>query len=318
MNKPLVTVLMPAFNAGKYIEEAIASVLRQTFTSFELLIINDGSTDNTVQVIRSFKDDRIVLIDQSNQGIAHALNNGIAHAKAGYIARLDADDICYPGRLEKQYSFLNENHGYVALGSDAEYISENGEYLCDFKCIGYTHEEISHSIYTHCPFLHSAVMFRKEAVLQCGGYPALAHNFEDHLLWIQLSKHGQFCNLPEALIKYRFNAASVTIDEKWRGKHFGTLKSSIIRKGSITKEEGDILLSIVKKQDTRRIKEGAYHALCGKKFLVNNHQPGKARDHISRSIRVNPYRLDNYVLFILSYFPQTFIQWLHQKNLNRL
>ena len=102
-----VTVLMPAYNAGSYIAEAIRSVLAQSFTDFELLIVNDGSTDNTGRIIRSFTDSRITVIDQANQGIAAALNTGLSKAKAPYIARFDADDICLPGRLQNQFDFLS-------------------------------------------------------------------------------------------------------------------------------------------------------------------------------------------------------------------
>ena len=118
----------------------------------------------------------------------------------------------------------------------------------------------------------------------------------------------------ERLLKVRFNPASVTIDEKWRGIRFRQLKRKIINQGFVTPEEGETLLSIIKDQDTKKIKEGAYYALCGKKFLVNNHQPSKARDHLARAIRIHPLRFDNYALFMLSYFPKTFINWLHSKT----
>ena len=104
-----VTVLMPAYNAGKYIAEAIESVLQQTFKDFQLLIINDGSTDNTEEIIRSFKDEGILLMNQSHKGIAVALNKGLSKANSPYIARFDADDICFPERLQKQISFLENN-----------------------------------------------------------------------------------------------------------------------------------------------------------------------------------------------------------------
>src|SRR5664279_4302143 len=151
---PKVTVLMPVYNAADYIGEAIDSVLQQTFTDFELLIINDGSTDSTTQVIRSFNDARIILIDHPvNHGIAAALNTGLSKAKANYIARFDADDICFPGRLQEQTNFLDNHPDYVLTGSDAEYISENGGHLFYFKCFGYTNEQIIHKIYTYCPFI---------------------------------------------------------------------------------------------------------------------------------------------------------------------
>src|SRR5580692_1553381 len=114
-DSPKVTVLMPAYNAGKYIGEAITSVLEQSFTDFELLIINDGSTDNTEKIIRSFKDSRIVLINQDNKGIAAALNAGLNMARANYIARFDADDICYPDRLKIQYDFITTYPQYSVI-----------------------------------------------------------------------------------------------------------------------------------------------------------------------------------------------------------
>lgn len=310
---PLVTVLMPVYNAERYIRESVGSVLKQSFTDFELLIINDGSTDRTADIILSFDDPRIVLINQENQGIAPTLNKGLSLARAPYVARMDADDICYPGRLQRQFYFLVQNPSYVIVGSDADYISEDGEFLCTYVSKGHTNEEIMDRIQTDCPFQHSSVMFRKEPVVQCGGYPVHAHNFEDYLLWIKLKSYGRFYNIPEALIRYRFNPASVTIDEKWRGKQFCTLKQSIIDKGFVTGEEGDILLSIINQQDTRKIKEGSYHALCGKKFLLNNFQPLKARRHIWHSIRINPLRMDNYALWLVSYLPERYIQWLHKK-----
>jgi glycosyltransferase involved in cell wall biosynthesis len=196
-----VTVLMPAYNAGKYIAEAIKSVLEQTFTDFQLLIINDGSTDDTEEIVHSFQDERIVLINQSHKGIAAALNKGLSKARSIYISRFDADDICFSQRLQKQVAFLDHHPDYITIGSDAEYISEDGQHLFDFKSIGHAHDEIINKIYSFCPFIHSSVMYRREAVIKCGGYSEHAHNFEDYFLWIQLLKHGKFYNLPEQLIK---------------------------------------------------------------------------------------------------------------------
>jgi len=105
-----ITVLMPAYNAGSYIREAIVSILEQTYTDFELLIVNDGSTDNTISVVMSFNDPRIVLVNKDHHGIAAALNTGLRLCDTYYIARFDADDICMPDRLEKQFNFLIEKH----------------------------------------------------------------------------------------------------------------------------------------------------------------------------------------------------------------
>ncbi|HMK27963.1 MAG TPA: glycosyltransferase family A protein [Chitinophagaceae bacterium] len=316
MDDVKVTVLMPARNAEKYIAEAMRSVLEQDFTDFEFLILNDGSTDDTANIIKQFGDRRIRLIEQPGQGIAITLNKGLQEARGRYIARFDADDICFPGRLQKQVKFLDENMDHVLTGCDAEYISENGEHLFNFSCTGHSHQEIMNKLYVNCPFIHSGVMYRKEMVLKAGGYSPDAHNFEDYLLWIQLAKYGRYSNLPEQLIKVRFNPNSATIDEKWRGHRFRKLKRNIIRRGIITKEEGEELQAIIKNQDGQKFKEGAYYALCGKKFLLDNHQPAKARSHLAKAIRHYPLRFDNYVLYMLSYFPGSFINWLNRKKLN--
>src|SRR5690349_10215088 len=270
MSSPMVTIIMPAYNAATYIREAISSVLAQSFTDFELLVIDDGSMDDTAAIIGSFSDPRILYLYQDHLGIAYALNKGLREAKGRFIARFDADDICMPNRLQKQVEFLSADDRYVLCGSDAEYISESGEHLFNFTCIGHTHEDIRSRLYVLCPFIHSSVMYRKEAVIAAGGYSAHAHNFEDYLLWVQLTTYGKYANLPEQLIRVRFNPASVTIDEKWRGYRFRQLKRKIILKGNITPEEGEELQAIIQNQDTQKIKKGAYYALCGKKFLVNN------------------------------------------------
>jgi glycosyltransferase involved in cell wall biosynthesis len=312
---PRVTVLMPAYNAGKYIGEAIQSILDQSFQDFEILIIDDGSTDNTRDIIKSFKDLRIRIIEQQVcKGVSRSLNAGLQAAKGRYIARFDADDICFPKRLERQVHFLDTRPDYILIGTDAEYISENGDHLFNFHCRGYSYEEILEELYQYCPFIHSSVMYRKEEVLKTGGYPVNAHNFEDYLLWANLVRRGKCGNLPDPLIKVRFNPGSVTIDEKWRGEGFRKLKREIIKRGSITEKEGNKLLAIIKKQEKKRIKESAYHALCSKKFLLDNYQPGKAHWHARKAIYINPWRLDNYALFITSYFPLKWIKWIKEQS----
>jgi len=309
---------MPAYNAGKYIAEAIASVLCQSFDDFELLIIDDGSFDNTLSVIRSFSDPRIRLLTQENKGISDALNTGLRMARGVYIARFDADDVCLPERLARQVLFLDGRPTYLIVGSDAEYMAENGEHLFNFQCAGHSYKELLDNLYKTCPFIHSAVMYRKEAILQAGGYCQDAHNFEDYLLWVKLLGSGKCSNLPEPLIKVRINPDSVTIDEQWRGRRFRQLKQGVIRRGTITSQEGEELLQIIRSQEGRKIKEGAYHALCGKKFLADNYRPAKARWHVTRAIQANPLRWDNYAILAASFLPPAWIKWLHKINPARI
>src|ERR1700751_4565114 len=116
-DRPQITVLMPAYNAGTYIREAITSVLQQSFKNFELLVVNDGSTDDTLSIALSFYDPRIIVINKDHAGIASALNTGLKLASAPYVARFEADDICLPNRLETQLDFLHDHPEYVLVGS---------------------------------------------------------------------------------------------------------------------------------------------------------------------------------------------------------
>lgn len=315
---PKVTVLVPAYNAEKYIGKAIDSVLAQTFTDFELLVINDGSTDQTENILRSYADDRIRLINQTNQGIAAALNLGLLNARAELIARFDADDICMPERLELQYRFLEAHPEYIIVGSDADYIDRDGSFVFTCRLPAHTHKEIRELALTKCPFIHSAVMFRKAPILQAGGYNKNAFAFQDHLLWSKIIRNGEGCNLPDLLIQVRLNPESISIDEKWRTRRFHEIKSAALQKGDITAEEGQELLAILKQQNNPKIKEGSYYLLLGKKYLWNNHQPRKARINLKKAIRIHPGRMDSYAIMALSYFPGNFIDWVYKLKVHKV
>jgi glycosyltransferase involved in cell wall biosynthesis len=312
LNNPKITVLMPAYNAAKYIGEAIASVLEQTFTDFELLIINDGSTDRTADIVRSFSDPRIVLVSQANKGVAAALNRGLTYAQAPYIARFDADDVCYPNRLKIQYDFITSYPEYSVIGSAADYVDADGHFIFTHHPEGHLNEEIQQLKFSTCPFIHSSVIYRKEAIVKNGGYNEHAYTYEDHFLWVNILKNEKACNLSQALIKVRLNPESITIDEKWHTRKFRSIKYSTLKKRSITAFEGKELFAISTTQNSSKIKEGAYYALCGKKFLVNNYQPEKARLNVVRAIGLHPFRLENYLLYTASYLPEKLIAWLHK------
>ncbi|MEP6673913.1 MAG: glycosyltransferase [Ferruginibacter sp.] len=315
---PTITVLMPAYNAEKYIRIAIDSVLNQTYTDFELLIINDGSTDQTEKIIHSYTDGRIRLINQSNQGIAAALNMGLLNARAELIARFDADDICAPERLEMQHAFLATHPDYMLVGADADYIDMYGEYVFTHQMPAHSNEAIQQLYFSKCPFIHSAVLFRKKAVMQSGGYDTHAYAFEDHLLWSKLLRHGKVCNLPQTLISVRLNPESISVDEKWRTKRFLEIKTAALQKNNITEAEGKEIQHILKNQNNRKIKQGSYYSLLGKKYLWNNHQPVKARMNLAKAIRIHPGRMDSYFMMMLSFFPKSFVNWLYQKKINKI
>lgn len=306
--KPSISVLMPAYNAEKYIGEAIYSILNQTFTDFELIIVNDGSVDSTIAVVKTFDDPRIILLNELHQGIAASLNKGIHVAKADYIARFDADDICMPERLQKQYDFLFTNAHYSIIGCAADYIDMNDEYVFCYCPPAITNDEIRKIVLTQCPFIHSGVLFKKNIIINAGGYDLNAHTFEDHLLWSNVLKKHQGYNLTDKLIKVRLNPQSVTIDEAWRGKLFRRIKYNSLQRGYTTEKEGLELNKILHEQDIQKIKEGSYHALLAKKYLWDNYQPGKARLNARKTLKLNPRNPENYVLWFLSFIPNRLIQ----------
>ncbi len=270
-----VTVLMPAYNTEKYIAAAIRSVLNQTFKDFELLIINDGSTDSSADIIQSFHDPRIVVVEQVNAGIAVALNTGIQLARGEFIARFDADDICYPHRLESQFNFLKKNPDYILIGSDADYIDEEGQYLFYHENMSHSHQEIRDTVRLKCPFIHSTVCYRTHVI--------------------------------------RLNPESLSVDEKLRGKKFIDLKKQILfQSTTITPLQERELLKILKRQNSSRFKKYSYHILIAKKYLWNNYQPAKARKHLWKALTYYPLSAIAYSLIILSWMPKFFISSLYK------
>ena len=313
MNTPFFTVLMPAYNAAPFLREAVDSVLAQTFTNFEFLIIDDGSTDETAAILKTYADSRIRICRQENAGVTGALNAGIYLSKGKYIARFDADDICYPFRLQVQYDYFLAHPECVLLGSAADYIDEEGADLFEWQPSGYNKAELAEVIKKASPFDHPTVAYPRLLALELGGYPAGAIHFEDHLFWTRFFDKGDVANLAQPLIKHRFNAQSVTIDERWRGPQFREIKYKAIREGKISESSAAILKEILQKQDLHHYKKAAYHALMGKKYLWNRHQPAKAREHLRQALKYTPGKAEPYALWALSFLPESWIKALYKK-----
>jgi glycosyltransferase involved in cell wall biosynthesis len=304
-----ISVLMPVYNGAAYIAEAIQSVLEQTFTDFELIIVDDGSVDDTVNIISTFYDTRIVLLKRSHEGIAASLNYGIENAKGKFIARFDADDICYPNRLAIQYEFLQTNSNYNIVGSSADYTDEQGEFVFTYQPPALSNINIQSIKKTICPFVHSSVMFRKDA-LENDRYNSFAHAFEDHLLWLQLLQRGKAFNIATPLISVRLNPASITIDDKWRSKNFHSVKKQVLEQENISAEQGAILKNIITGEKGKQ-KQAAYAELIGKKFLWNNYSPIKARSYFKTAMKQH-FAWRVYFLYCFSFFPATSIKTVYK------
>lgn len=213
MNSPLVSVVMPVYNAEKYLKEAVESILNQTFTDFEFIITNDGSTDKSGEILRQYQniDSRIKLIEQNNMGLTRSLNNMLSIAQGDFIARMDADDIALPERFQRQVAFLQKNSNYVAVGSKVLLIDEDGCPIMPFSQLT-THDEIdqAHLKGTTGSFInHPSVMIRTEAMKKIDGYRVDLEPAEDLDLFLRLAEIGKINNIDQILLKYRVHLKSV-------------------------------------------------------------------------------------------------------------
>lgn len=207
-----ISVLMPVYNAEDYIQVAVESILNQTFTDFEFIIINDGSTDGTLALLEDYaeKDDRIRLISRENKGLVETLNEGLGLAKAPLVARMDADDIALPNRLTEQVSYLQSNASIICLGGYAVFIDEKGRELTLLQVPGNDDEIQQLLLQGHSSVFHPSVMYRKNIAQQVGGYRKDFYPAEDLDLWLRMGEVGQFANLEHAVIKYRFLSSSIS------------------------------------------------------------------------------------------------------------
>ncbi len=311
---PAITVLMPAYNAAAYIRESVESVLTQTFHDFELLIIDDGSGDATLELVNSFSDERIRLISRPNKGLIDTLNEGLALAKSDFVARHDADDFCMPQRLEKQYAFLQTHPDHVLVGADVAYVDKDGIPLTTIRPGGYCDADVREIIFKKNPFLHSAVLYRKAAIIKAGGYPHGALTFEDWLLWISVLKLGKMCNLPEVLEKVTLNPESVTIDERWRGPEFINLRLGALQRGHLLPQEIVRLKAIIGGQSSAAYKKASYHAIVAKKYLWDNPAPARARQHLGEAIKAWPGKKEPYLLWAMSWLPSAWIRAIYNRG----
>lgn len=200
-----VSIILPAYNAEKYIGLAIESILHQTLKNFELVVVNDASTDSTKSIIEMYasKDSRIKVINnERNLYIGGALNKALAVSSNEFVARMDADDIAEPTRLEKQLNVLLSDDSIAVVGANIELIDEEGKTLGKREYPN-TNAKLKSKIFKYSPFAHPVVMFRKSAVLEFGGYDPTKSPSEDLDLWFKIGTKYKFASVNECLLKYR-------------------------------------------------------------------------------------------------------------------
>ncbi len=211
---PQITVLMPVHNGEKYLREAIDSIINQTYTDFEFLIINDGSTDSSRDIILSSDDLRIRLVDNDeNMGLTKSLNKGIRHAAGEYIARQDADDVSYPKRLEKQVRFLERNRDHAAVGSCIHIINKKSKIKGTLRK-PLESDLISETLQKNNCIAHGSVLMRKNGLLEVGLYDESIDVAQDYDLFIRLSEKFKLANLPDILYGWRNRKGNISNERR--------------------------------------------------------------------------------------------------------
>jgi len=216
---PKVSIILPTFNGSKWIKRSIFSVLAQSFLGFELIIINDGSTDDTEKIVESFVKNELrikYIKNESNLGIQKTLNRGINEAKGEYIARIDDDDKWIDkDKLKKQVEFLENNKEYVLVGTGVIVVNENEKELFRYLMPQKDQNIRNKILWKNC-FAHSSIMFRKDTALKLGGYSEEDNvkHVEDYDLWLKLGTIGKFANIGEYSIVFTDRLGSITSDNR--------------------------------------------------------------------------------------------------------
>lgn len=239
---PLVSVVMPAYNSEKYISEAIESVLNQTFKDFEFIIVNDGSTDNTFNIIKEYarKDKRIKVINnKKNCGISKTRNNGIKLARGKYIATHDSDDISLPTRFQEQLSFMEQHPEVGVVGAYIQIFDSDSGKIIGIRKYSNEDKVLRKNIFFYSPIAQPVSMIRKEVFSEVGYYDNNYPPTEDLDLWFKIGTKYKFSNINKILLRYRVNSNSatssrtklmekLTIRIRWKNQnnpsyHFGPL-----------------------------------------------------------------------------------------------
>jgi len=247
-HKPLVSVVMPVYNAAAYVAQAVKSILNQTYTHFELIIVDDGSTDSSCQIIEQFTDKRIKFIRfEQNQGIVAALNKGLALAQGKYIARMDADDISFEHRFDLQVKFLEAHDDVGVLGTQHQGLGKRARKL------PLHHNDLCWFMMNASPFVHPSVMIRASVLKQHHiAYRKEFEYAEDLAMWMELSNKTTLANLKEVCIAYRY--------------HFGTHQQQLKRAAELN----DVLKQQMIHQLLPQLSHEVVTTLTG---YLNQHKP---------------------------------------------
>jgi glycosyltransferase involved in cell wall biosynthesis len=293
---------MSVYNGEPYLREAVESILAQTYSDYEFIIIDDGSTDNGVEIVRSYRDPRIRFVQQENRGLSAGLNRGIGLSTGEYIARMDADDISEPSRLVRQVQHMDDNPSCVLVGTGTLIIDADGQPLRKLE-MPLQQDVISREL-ERCasPFVHGSVMFRKVAVSQCGYYDERVFTGQDWVLFTKMIRLGKMTNLPQILYRHRLTPEAITTMPRRMAKLKVNINKKFLATGVLPVEDIARLRSL-QKHISPRERKALYCLGAGKALIEGDWQPERARRYIWQSIRILPWNLVSWVNLAFCFLP---------------
>jgi len=305
VTNPRVSILMSVFNGKDYVRQSIDSILGQTYRDFEFIIIDDGSTDGTAEILESYKHPGIRVHTQKNHGLTKALNTAISLSQGEYLARQDSDDISNPQRLERQVKFLDENGKVGLVGTYYNRIDLRGNILQDMKPLVRSNE-LKKRLEMHNQFAHGSVMFRRRCIECVGVYREEFRVAQDYDLWLRISERFDVANLPEFLYQWRLNLSSQSVRSLDVQNAHASMASELAKerrsrgvdrlRESSPEERAAWTRDFLKSRlgDVRDGEAFGYNKWA-KVFLDGgNHQ--EAIRFILRSLSVDPFRIDTWKL----------------------
>jgi glycosyltransferase involved in cell wall biosynthesis len=300
-----VSVVLPVWNGDAFLGQAIESILRQTLQSFELIVVDDGSTDRTAAIAEGFAsaDHRVCVLRRRHEGLSASLNAGVAVARGEYVARMDADDISLPDRLEKQVAYLDAHPACVAAGTWIEVVDEAAIHL-GLKTFVETHEEISAALYGGIsPIAHPTVVVRRDILQAAGGYDARRYPSEDLDLWFRLAERGELANLGEALLQHRRHRAALGVRERRKMKAMTvTICNEARSRRGLPSLRGTSIVAGTKA-------DAQYHFECARTALIAGPRLIAVR-HAAATIASEPDRLYGYTTLFACAVPRPLLRFL--------
>ncbi|HRK34140.1 MAG TPA: glycosyltransferase [Candidatus Hydrogenedentes bacterium] len=282
---PAISVITPVYNNASYLPEALDSILGQTFSDFEFILVNDGSTDNSLEVLETYarRDPRIRISSRENRGYISALNEGLAMARSEFIARMDADDVALPGRFEKQMNYMNAHPECVVVGGRVLLIDSDGMPLREM-CTETEHEEIdaAHLAGRGGTIVHPAMLARRAAIDAIGQYSNAYPWAEDLDFFLRLAEVGKVANVPDIILRYRQHLSSIgySKSELQQKSTVAVVRDTLVRRGlPVPPELGKTPITTVTIAQSHR--KWAWWALSAGNV-------SSARKHAMRAWRMEP------------------------------